>query len=102
VDDHASVCVDPMAHDSPPLGVVTVIVGWTTVKFALELSRMALLEMLEILMRADAVALPVTVHASEPSFAVFAAMTVGNDRPPSVERSILTFPVTLLDVQRIV
>lgn len=98
VELHVSVWDDPMAQISPPSGEVTVIVGCTIVKFALLMSVAEGTVTPVIRIRAPAVAGPATVHASEPSFAVVAAMTVGNVDPPSVESAIVTFPVKFVDV----
>ena len=51
---------------------------------------------------ADVLAAPVTVHGYVPSFAVPADMTVGKVEPPSVDRSIRTLPVRLVEVHRMV
>jgi hypothetical protein len=101
-DVHVSVCDNPIAQDSPPLGDVTVSVGCAIVKLALLLSRMLASETLTILTRAVADTGPVTVHGSVPSLAVLANSVVGNVEPPFVERSIFTFPLTPLDVHVIV
>ena len=53
---------------------------------------------LEIRIRAEIVAGPATVHGSVPSLAVLANSVVGNVDPPSVERSIFTFPGRLAEL----
>lgn len=67
-------------------------------KFALLLSRIEASATLNIRTRHVELAGPDTVHGSMPSLAVLAKSVVGNVTPPSVERSIFTFPDTLLDV----
>src|SRR5512143_3515885 len=74
--------------------------GWIMVKFALLVSDAEGVDTPEMRIRADEVATPLTVHGSVPSLAVLATITVGNVSPPSVERSIFTVPVRLVDVHR--
>ena len=102
VDVHVSVCDEPIAHDSPPFGDVTVSVGCTIVKLALLLSRIVASDTLTMLTRAVVLTGPLTVHGSVPSLAVLANSVVGKLAPPSVERSTFTFPLTPLDVHVIV
>jgi hypothetical protein len=99
---HVRVCEEPIGQFSPPFGEVTVIVGCTRLKFALLLSRIVGSDTLRVLTLAIVDTGPATIHGSEPSFVVPANSVVGNVVPPSVERSIFTFPLTPLDVHVIV
>lgn len=71
-------------------------------KLALLLSRIVASDTLTILTRAVVDTGPVTVHGSVPSLAVLANSVVGNVAPPSVDKSIFTFPLTPLEDHEIV
>jgi hypothetical protein len=96
-DVHVSACDDPITHVSPPFGDVTVMLGCTMLKFALLVSPTLGIDTLLIRIRTVLLTGPLTVHGSVPSLAVLAAIVVGNVDPPSVERSIFTFPVRFAD-----
>jgi hypothetical protein len=99
---HVTLCDELPAHDSPPAGEVIVSPATPViVKFALD-SSLGVPEAPCTLMRQ--VALPPEGRVTDcvPSFAVPAARLVGYVEPPSVERSMLTFPVTFVLVHKTV
>lgn len=88
----------PMVQISPPLGDPTAMLPLPKVAFALLVSATVGSVRLVTRMRAWVVAGPVTVHACVPSLGVLPAIDV-QEAPPSRDTSILTLPLSPLDVQ---
>ena len=97
-EDQVMVCWSPIAHDSPPFGLVTCTVGPAMAKPAPEVSKQVGVSIEVIRTRQFGEEGSVTVHEWVPSLAVEAAI-VSQVEPELRLSSILTLPVTPYEFQ---